>query len=606
MGRRVILSALAAGAGAGLALTAMMLALRLVLDAPAFPERITDKLLLLIPQALFSASLDRFGFAAKPLLFIAIIAAQVAALSLIGLVYAALAVLLAGRIDLTSPFVGGAFGLLLGSVGDALILPTLGIPSSLLTTRASGLGPTLAQLALPGLAYGVALVTLLRLASPPRPSRDPRTGTFVVARQQIARRNALALLLTLLGGLITAGTLRRLLGPTDPPNTSVVAPPPPPPSSQSAAPPIAQAETPAPVAAAPTPTTGVPTPQSAAQIGGALSPVGTITPASTPISAPPPAPTASLAPAVVSPPLATPTAVGPTIPPGVAAAITPTEQFYIISKNLIDPTLGGENWRLMIGGLVGRPQTLRHADLLALPATDLTATLECISNEPGGALIGNARWTGVPLQRLLASAAIRPEATHVVFTCADDYVERLTLAQALDPATLLVHTMNGAPLTAKHGFPARLLAAGRYGMKHPKWLVGIELVGQTVPSYWSQRGWDPDAPVQVFTRIDVPAPLATRGPLAIGGVAFAGDRGISRVELSTDGGATWQTTRLEPALSALSWVRWVAPWEPPGPGTYTLVARAYEADGTPQAAETRTLNARGSTGYGRRVVTITS
>jgi DMSO/TMAO reductase YedYZ molybdopterin-dependent catalytic subunit len=216
------------------------------------------------------------------------------------------------------------------------------------------------------------------------------------------------------------------------------------------------------------------------------------------------------------------------------------------------------------------------------------------------------RRIGVPLRTVLTSAGIRPEATHVVFTCADDYVERLTLDQALDPATVLVHTMNDAPLTQKHGFPVRLLAAGRYGMKNPKWVVRIDLIAGAIPSYWSQRGWNPDAPVQVFTRIDAPvAPVQARGTTLVGGVAYAGDRGISRVEISADDGATWLPAELEPPLSSTTWVRWVAGWTPSAPGTYALVARAFEADGTPQVAETTTLNPRGSTGYGRRTVLVT-
>ena len=425
----------------------------------------------------------------------------------------------------------------------------------------------------------------------------------------LTRRTVFAVLLPIIGLICTGAALRRLLsGPAVPPptsNSAALLPTPTPTPAISIAP--TMAPTTAAIAtptAAPTSTAAVatsPSPASGAIAGGLVPDTPTSIP--TPRATATPSATATSDIAPTQPPALTPS--GPEIPSGVAPLVTPTEQFYLVSKNLIDPTLKGEAWQLTISGLVAQPQVLRLPALLALPSVRLAATLECISNEPGGVLIGNAFWTGVPLHILLSSAAIQSGATHVVFTCADDYVERLTLEQALDPATVLVYAMNDAPLPPKHGFPARLIAAGRYGMKHPKWLTRIELVNRAVSSYWSQRGWNPDAPVQVFTRIDTPQLTVPSGPVRVGGVAFAGDRGISRVELSVDGGATWQPAQLEPALSPLTWVRWVATWIPPAPGTYALAARAFEADGAPQEAETRTLNARGSTGYGRREVKVT-
>ena len=609
MGLRVTVRALAAGGGAGLILTATMLLLRLWLDAPAFPERIADRVLFVIPQTLFSLILDRLGFTAKPLLFIGIIAAQIIAASLGGLLYGAVAVTLAGWRDLTNPIAGGVVGLLAGLAVDFAALPALGASFPLTVAGNPTPGAVLALAALPGFAYGLTLTSLLRLASPPRGRRAAPSDPA----RPLTRRTIFAVVVPVIGLLITGTALRRLIiGPAVPPPTGSGSAMPPA-LTPTAAPTMSPTAPPATAAAIVTPATATPTGTVAVAIGlspaagaiaGGLVP-GTPTILATPTATTTPSVSPTATAGVTPAPSPTPTPSGPTIPSGVAPLITPTEQFYLVSKNLIDPTLKGASWQLSIGGLVARQQSIRLADLLSLPPVRLAATLECISNEPGGSLIGTAFWTGVPLHTLLASATIQVGATHVVFTCADDYVERLTVEQALDPATVLVYAMNDAPLTPKHGFPARLIAAGRYGMKHPKWLTRIELVNGAVPSYWSQRGWNPDAPVQVFTRIDAPQQPAPAGPVRVGGVAFAGDRGISRVELSTDAGATWLPTQLEPALSPLTWVRWIATWNPPGPGTYPLVARAFEADGTPQAAETRTLNARGSTGYGRREVTIT-
>ncbi len=575
--------AVAVGCGAGLFLTATMLLVRLWLGTATFPERIADGVLLLIPQQLFSLTLDRFGFAAKPLLFVGIVAAQVIVAGIGGFLYWTLAVFLAGRFDLTHPLAGGALGILLGLAIDFALLPALGIVAPTAARGDVPLPAALAQAGLPSLTYGLALVVLLRLATPPRARRAASGGAFVVERGAVARRAALALLLSGGGALVTALALRRLI---DGPPAAATATP-------SAPPTIAAGDLPTPVPTAPAastveiapaPATASP-PATAGALGGAP-PIAT------------PAATVSATPTLV--------ASGPIIPAAVAPALTPTARFYLISKNLVDPALVGNLWELTIGGLVNEPRTMRRDEFLTIPPVTFAATLECISNEPGGDLIGTATWAGVPLRTLLVGVGIRPEATHVVFGCADDYVERLTLAQALDPATVLVHTMNDAPLTQKHGFPVRLIAAGRYGMKNPKWVVRIDLIAGAIPSYWSQRGWNPDAPVQAFTRIDAPATaVGARGATPVGGVAYAGDRGISRVEISADNGATWLPAELEAPLSPTTWVRWMAPWTPPAPGTYTLSARAFEADGTPQTAETTTLNPRGSTGYGRRTVIVT-
>ncbi|MFN8537266.1 MAG: molybdopterin-dependent oxidoreductase [Thermomicrobiales bacterium] len=185
-------------------------------------------------------------------------------------------------------------------------------------------------------------------------------------------------------------------------------------------------------------------------------------------------------------------------------------------------------------------------------------------------------------------------------------METLPLAAALDPATLLVHTMNGEPLWEVHGFPARLIVPGRYGMKNPKWISKIEAATRLPTGYWTERGWSPDEPIQTSVRIDVPGLLQSLplGPTTIGGIAFAGDRGISRVEVSTDDGTTWRDAELEPALGPTTWVRWSFPWTPTRTGKHTLVARARDGNGTPQTPTARKPGPGGATGYDRRDVTV--
>lgn len=594
MTRGAFLRAMMAGLGASLVLTATMLALRLRLDAATFPERIDDAVLLLIPQWLFSDLLERFRFSAKPLLFVGLIVAQLLLATIGGILYGLAAVMLAARLDLTQPLFGGVVGLFLAVALDFAILPAFGAESPL---ARGTIVPALAMTVLPGLVYGLTLAVLLRLLSPPRPVRDPRTGTYGTPRRGFTRRSALAAAIPAVGAVVTAESLRRIVAGMGPRQPTAIAQVPATVAPTPGTTPTANSEPAGTVSALPGNTMPAPTATARTSATG-------ITP-SRPGSTPPVMPTATPVPSTPTPTVS-PTPIGPGIPSGVAPIITPNRDFYTISKNFLDPLVRAEHWELAIGGLVRQPRTLRYGDVRALLAVSRPSTLNCISNEIGGALIGTAIWTGIPLAELLSGAEVRPEATHLIFGCEDGYLETLPVALALDPATLLVHTMNGEPLWEVHGFPARLIVPGRYGMKNPKWIARIEAVSRPPTGYWTERGWSPDEPIQTVTRIDLPGLYETIqfGAIPIGGHAFAGDRGISRVEVSTDGGTTWLPAELEAALGPATWVRWVYRWTPPGPGEYTIVARARDGGGTLQTATARKAGPGGATGYARRDVTI--
>jgi DMSO/TMAO reductase YedYZ molybdopterin-dependent catalytic subunit len=277
---------------------------------------------------------------------------------------------------------------------------------------------------------------------------------------------------------------------------------------------------------------------------------------------------AALASERTSAPALTPTAKGTTglavpstsvaIPPGVADEITPNERFYVVSKNFNDPRVSADKWSLEVSGLVLQPRHFSHTEILEFSTVSQYTTLECISNTLGGSLMSNARWTGVPLGQLLASVGLQPAAQAVIFRSADNYYESFPLEVLMAPGVLLAHTMNGAPLPDKHGFPLRLVMPGRYGMKNPKWITGIEIVPEPVEGYWVRRGWDRDALVQTVVRIDTPADNASvaGSRLDMSGVAFAGTRGISHIEVSDDGGTTWREARSTPPLGSSTWVRW--------------------------------------------------
>lgn len=286
----------------------------------------------------------------------------------------------------------------------------------------------------------------------------------------------------------------------------------------------------------------------------------------------------------------------------ITPVLTATEDFYHVSKNFSDPRVHRDGWSLTVTGLVERDLVLSYDDLLARATTRAITTLCCISNPLNGDLIGTAQWTGLPLAQLLAEAGVQPAAVDLRFHAADDYEDSVPVARGLDPDNLVVVGMNGAPLPDDHGFPARLIIPNIYGMKNVKWLDRIELVGEDFRGYWETRGWSDDATVHIWGRIDAPGDGATwtPGPQTATGVAAAGDRGVARVEVSLDDGATWRDAVLEPALNPpLTWVRWAHPFDAT-PGTHTLRLRATDGAGAVMDEAARDTLPDGPTGWPAR------
>ncbi|MGQ0735829.1 MAG: molybdopterin-dependent oxidoreductase, partial [Acidobacteriota bacterium] len=246
------------------------------------------------------------------------------------------------------------------------------------------------------------------------------------------------------------------------------------------------------------------------------------------------------------------TARGLRWPVGATPEITPTEDFYQVSKNFLfaDPQLDVASWRLDVRGRLARPLSLSLQDLRAMPAVEQPATLACIGNSVPARAIGNAMWTGVRLATVLEAAGLETDRLEtgggeaasgdaarrfdVVFTGADNYTDSIPLHRVLHPGTLLAFDMNGAPLARGHGAPLRAIVPGIYGMKNVKWIEAIEIVSGDYLGYWQQRGWSEAAPYQTLSRIDQPRDgdrLSGGGPHRITGVAFSGDRGISALEV---------------------------------------------------------------------------
>ena len=160
---------------------------------------------------------------------------------------------------------------------------------------------------------------------------------------------------------------------------------------------------------------------------------------------------------------------------------------------------------------------------------------------------------------------------------------------ALRDNVIVAYLMNGEPLPDSHGFPARIIVPGLYGMENVKWLTRIEPVSGEFRGYWQRRGWADTAVINTMSRIDVPAArsIVAVGDGQVGGVAFAGDRGVEKVEISSDGAETWQRAELSKPLSSYTWVLWTTRWGPPGAGPFTIAVRATDGAGATQTSVVR-------------------
>ena len=278
--------------------------------------------------------------------------------------------------------------------------------------------------------------------------------------------------------------------------------------------------------------------------------------------------------------------------------ITPTEDFYHVSKNFNDPKVAENGWKVEIGGLVDQPYSLTLAEIRTLPAVTETRTLCCISNEVGGDLISNATWKGARLKDILDRAGVQPNAIKLVLGASDGYTDSIAIDKALNGDVIAVYEMNGAQLPDDHGFPLRLLVPDIYGMKNVKWLTRISAVADDYRGFWQQQGWNDQAQIKTMSRIDFPVnrDLLPTGPARMGGVAFAGARGIAKIELSTDGGKSWQDGTIRKPLGPYSWVLWTATPQLTE-GDHQVMVRATDGTGKTQTEVARPSLPDGASGW---------
>jgi sulfane dehydrogenase subunit SoxC len=299
--------------------------------------------------------------------------------------------------------------------------------------------------------------------------------------------------------------------------------------------------------------------------------------------------------------------------------VTPVGLHYLLTHFDI-PGVDETTWSLEIGGAVERPLVLTLADLKARPAKTAPVTLECAGN--GRALyaphvisqpwlqeaVGTAEWTGTPLGPVLADAGVASGATEVVFTGLDRgiqgdvehlYERSLPLGEAMRDEVMLVYAVNGLPLPPQHGFPVRVIVPGWYGMTHVKWLQSITVVNEPF------KGWQQDVayrlrsseeehgePVsRILPRALMVPPgfpdflsrvrFVAAGPVTLAGRAWSGWGPIERVEVSVDGGETWDDAELGDPLGQFAWRGWSYEWQAE-PGEVELSCRATDSTGRTQ------------------------
>jgi DMSO/TMAO reductase YedYZ molybdopterin-dependent catalytic subunit len=271
---------------------------------------------------------------------------------------------------------------------------------------------------------------------------------------------------------------------------------------------------------------------------------------------------------------------------GLTPIVMPTDQFYRIDTALLTPSVSTAGWTLRIHGLVDRETILTWEQLIALPMFEQYVTIACVSNEVGGKLVGNAKWTGVRLRDVLDIAGVQTAATQLVGRSADGWTAGMPTAWVMDPVRepMIAFKMNDEPLPRIHGYPARLIVPGLFGyVSATKWLKELELTTlEGFDGYWVPLGWSKDGPILTQSRIDTPRGGVAAGQVAIAGIAWAPDRGISRVEVAIDG--VWRDARLSAPISDTTWVQWVTDWAA-DPGRHEIMVRATDGTGAVQTQQ---------------------
>ncbi|MBK9170773.1 MAG: molybdopterin-dependent oxidoreductase [Bryobacterales bacterium] len=286
-----------------------------------------------------------------------------------------------------------------------------------------------------------------------------------------------------------------------------------------------------------------------------------------------------------------------TFAPGfVRPAVTSVRDFYLMSKNAVDPAIDPGSWRLRITANGRLLWELSYTELLSAPRIERYSTMRCVSNTLKTNLMGTALWSGLRMGQLVDPGTLPRDIVEVAFLGVDGHGDSLPLDYGVSDEILLALGMNGRTLNRGHGFPIRLVAPRYYGFKSVKWLSEIAFVSEPYFGTWPRMGYTKEPRVHTGSSID--RAVRDGGTVRVGGVSFAGTRGISAVEVRADDGP-WHPAQLDTPLSAASLTRWYAEIGA-DPGAREVEARARDGEGNWQAAEPSPLFPSGVSGPTRR------
>jgi len=305
--------------------------------------------------------------------------------------------------------------------------------------------------------------------------------------------------------------------------------------------------------------------------------------------------------------------------------ITPVNHFYVRNHMLAPTAVDITTWKLTVTGEVEKPLTLTFADLEKTPMREVVTVMECAGNgraeqnpkvpgvQWGKGAVGNARFSGPSMKSVLEKAGLKDSAKHVQFRGLDPvpgnvppFIRSIPIEKALDPDTLIATRMNDKPLSLYHGYPARAITPGWVGAASCKWLTEITVLAKPAEGNFMNPGYrfpntpgKPGEPIKPedmhpLTALTVRSAIATpgegaklgRGSHTIRGAAWAGEAEITKVEISTDGAASWNVAHLGNHHAKYAWRLWSYNWKPSRSGDYVILSRATDSQGRvqPEAA----------------------
>ncbi|WP_439026453.1 molybdopterin-dependent oxidoreductase [Haloarchaeobius sp. DT45] len=283
---------------------------------------------------------------------------------------------------------------------------------------------------------------------------------------------------------------------------------------------------------------------------------------------------------------------------GLGGLVTPIGEFYETDINSFDPSPAPEKWTLTVTGAVENEVTLEYDELTGRDPEHRFVTLRCVGESLNGHKMDNALWTGIPIADLIEEAGVSSDCGCVMAHAADGYFVQFPLA-ALEKG-FLAYGMNGMALPKQHGRPVRLLVPGHWGEVNVKWLTELEFLDEAVDGYWEKRGWHGTGPVNTVAKLHATNRLDD-GTVEVAGHAYAGTRGVDRVEVSTDGGDTWTDAEVSvPIPGDDVWRMWRYAFTPDGPTE--VVVRAVDGTGAVQSGETSNSFPSGASGWVRRTI----